>query len=506
KLGELRNDVRHHAFSADSSLVATTQYESDKMYIWSTESEIEKPLLVLTGNRNADPLSWPQFSRDNSRLVMTSTSEASARLWDLETPLDGAPLNLSKKDGGSGLNGSFHPGGQWLATSHENNVALWPVSWPYARSIDPQADRGFVWLSDLAFSPDSKWLASCSNNSGLHLWPLESGIGADRNIQNRCLALSFRPSDGQLVTARNRLRLGPIDTDQPVKELDMELSWPVEIVFDPTGRYVASAHSPFERTETSIDLLVWDLETGQARKLDIGRGCTVGGQLDEDACLVYSLGFSSDGHLLTGGRYGIRKWDIETGRVEWLEGPNVEIQTAIDLSANGRYLLKRTWVRQEREDRELDSRQPIGEAPEVRWVDLENGFERRLGGFSPEDLSEVVLDPTGQIYALGTREGAIWVGRASTDQPHLLIGHKDRVDRMAFSADRQWIASLSQGEIRLWPIPDLDSPPLHSLPHGELLGKLLGFTNVRAVVDPTSSTAWNLEVGPFPGWQDLPTW
>ena len=45
-----------------------------------------------------------------------------------------------------------------------------------------------------------------------------------------------------------------------------------------------------------------------------------------------------------------------------------------------------------------------------------------------------------------------------------------------------------------------------STPHGELLAKLHSLTNLRAVRDPAPSTGWTIELGPFPGWRDVPTW
>ena len=70
-----------------------------------------------------------------------------------------------------------------------------------------------------------------------------------------------------------------------------------------------------------------------------------------------------------------------------------------------------------------------------------------------------------------------------------------------------WITSASNdGTIRLWPMPDLSRPPLHTLPREELLAKLKSLTNLRAVPDPGSPTGWRIEVGPFPGWETVPTW
>ena len=78
---------------------------------------------------------------------------------------------------------------------------------------------------------------------------------------------------------------------------------------------------------------------------------------------------------------------------------------------------------------------------------------------------------------------------------------------VTFSPDGRWIAGTgSDGFIRLWPMPNLDKPPLHTLPLDELLAKLRSLTNLRAVEDPESSTGWSIEIGRFPGWEEVPTW
>ena len=71
----------------------------------------------------------------------------------------------------------------------------------------------------------------------------------------------------------------------------------------------------------------------------------------------------------------------------------------------------------------------------------------------------------------------------------------------------RWFASGGMdGTVRLWPMPDLSKPPLHTLPREELIAKLKTLTNLRVVRDGESSTGWKLEVGPFPGWAEVPTW
>ena len=60
--------------------------------------------------------------------------------------------------------------------------------------------------------------------------------------------------------------------------------------------------------------------------------------------------------------------------------------------------------------------------------------------------------------------------------------------------------------IRVWQMPNLDQKPLHALPHEELIAKLQSLTNLHAVRDPASSTGWSIEIGPFPGWEEVPEW
>jgi WD40 repeat protein len=81
------------------------------------------------------------------------------------------------------------------------------------------------------------------------------------------------------------------------------------------------------------------------------------------------------------------------------------------------------------------------------------------------------------------------------------------VRRVAISPDLRWLASTGEDNtLRLWPMPDLKKPALHTLSHNELIAKLKSLTNLRAVRDPDSPNGWTIELGPFPGWKDVPTW
>ena len=55
-------------------------------------------------------------------------------------------------------------------------------------------------------------------------------------------------------------------------------------------------------------------------------------------------------------------------------------------------------------------------------------------------------------------------------------------------------------------MPDVTKPPLHTLPHDELMAKLKSLTNLRVVRDEASDSDWKVELAPFPGWAELPQW
>jgi WD40 repeat protein len=117
------------------------------------------------------------------------------------------------------------------------------------------------------------------------------------------------------------------------------------------------------------------------------------------------------------------------------------------------------------------------------------------------------FDARGEIVFSVDAQGGLRVGPVTGEAPHLLLGPDREVSVVAVSPDGQWIAAGgAEGVIRLWPMPDLSKPPLHTLPREELINKLKTLTNLRAVRDEESSSGWKVEVGPFPGWETVPTW
>jgi WD40 repeat protein len=204
--------------------------------------------------------------------------------------------------------------------------------------------------------------------------------------------------------------------------------------------------------------------------------------------------FTSDGRLLTGSSKGVLAWNVETGEHEVLAEADLDRFVA---SADGRRLL----VTEQGEGGGMQD--PAGSPI---FFDLDTGDETVLSRHGLH-VRSMALDRNGTLAVTGDSQGVIRVGPVNGEEPHLLLGHESEVLHVAIDPLGRWIASAGQDNtIRLWPIPDLSKPPIHTLPREELIAKLKTLTNLRVVRDSESATGWTLTHDPFPGWETVPTW
>jgi WD40 repeat protein len=243
-------------------------------------------------------------------------------------------------------------------------------------------------------------------------------------------------------------------------------------------------------------LRVWDVEAGALRLFDSPVPQPLPGSTPRPPTgfegAINSIAFLDDSTLYTAGDGGIRRWNLETGAHVLVKDSGRGAATTMTMSDDRRVAFTRRW-----------SVEP--QCPPLERLDVVTGVSTPLPRFGDcPELPQVA----GPLLASASAEGILVVraSRVSEREAHLFPG-KFAGARLAISTDLKWVAAGPEDKtLRLWPMPDLDQPPLHTLPREELLAKLKSLTNLRAVRDAKSATGWSIELGPFPGWRNIPAW
>lgn len=417
--------------------------------------------------------------------------DAKLRLWNTTSPPGARPLELRREGSWYIAGSSFHPAGNLVvATTHQDSrLTFWPV--PQRPSIVIDGYEKFH--RPLAFSPDGKWLATSWADQRLRLWPLPGSGFTEVKVLNAPAAiwttLAFDPNGKYLfaVGGPDDAWIVPLD-GSPGRKLGSKDTGGAAAV-SPTGRQVATAFGYGQGPKT---LRVWDVETGKVRLFELPIPTSQGSipsPLTGYEGGVGDVAFLDDSTLFTAGDGGIRRWNLDTGTNELiLPTPPGLLRSTLTLSSDRNELL---FCK--------------GEVMEVGPVscgvmNLSTGASRSLGAFA--DASSSLLPGVtsqGSAFALLGRDGSVLVGLRSGGEPHWLPGHTGTPWSVEISPDLRWVASTGEDNtLRLWPMPDLSKPPLHTLPHDELVAKLKSLTNLRAVRDAASATGWKIDLGPSP--------
>jgi WD40 repeat protein len=467
--------------TTDGSFLAAIKREQGEFEIWIWSLESEEPALLrhIDLGKSSGELRQTWTLNTVQRQLVTVPREApGVRLWPLQAPADAEPVIMQRGDLGSSRSMEIHPSGGWLADADTAGLTLWPVARPY-----PIVIKRYEKVSDLAFGPDGRWLATSSSNlSGtVRMWRLEGDALPPARIvhEARIFAYGIAASpDGKQIllgTHDKGVQLLSLDGGPP-RTLPGVTQVVFGVAFSPDGRFAAAAGNT-EKISSSV-IRVWELSSHEeVNVFDLG---------DAGANFIQ---FTEGGNLLSGGRAGLLRWNLETGDSDLLyEG----ITAAV--TADGRRALLLT-----------KASTSDGTRRALLFVDLETGAETPLESHGDRVYS-AALDAAGKIVATGDLDGIVRVGPVTGEEAHMLLGHSGAVVNVAFDPRGRWIASSAGTEVRLWPMPDLSKPPLHTLPREELIAKLKTLTNLRVVRDEESATGWKLTHDPFPGWETVPTW
>jgi WD40 repeat protein len=339
----------------------------------------------------------------------------------------------------------------------------------------------------VAFGADSRFLYSFATDGTVRQWPLSADVGPEPRIihdwghpVDAVLGWMAPSPNGRFVVttgAEDTARLVPLDGSVPVVLGGYEQRV-LRAAVSPDGRFVAVPG----RLGGKRMLRIWEPESGSVSDFDLGDPGP------DTLAWVVVPEFLADGRLLVAINGPLFLLDPVSGDRE---------QVADGV---GRFVVAR-------EAPIVLSRRTVDSAPSTAWVhDLDAGTSGELTGHG-RGVSSLALDATGTVAVTGGSDGIIRVGPMSGGKPHLLVGPSGRVVTVDVSPDGRWIASgHADGTIRLWPMPDLERPPIHDLPHEQLTARLRSLTNLRVVQDPDDPGDHTVVVEELPDWHTVPDW
>jgi len=487
----------------------------------------------LLGRHDGEVSVW---ARQWTRRLVTADAGGEVRVWNATI----GRLERTLRSPGSALKVALDPQGRFLATGPDgalppNTLFLFDLEASRAAAPTGLVQDHAHWLNTMAIDPSGHWLAAGQAGSVL-LWNLigrrSTVLRGQRGVM---IAVAFAP-DGGLVSTSDEgvVRLWSVGAaaDEPVRVLWSEKDAYVgaRVDVDRRGRFAVDARRamarlvviPLDGSPAHVFALRQDRRSprmnaavsiepsgqrlaiayaedgnpgaGSIRIVDAATGSeqTLRAPTTTGACMDTVAQYGAwdipvwlpDGPLASVGATGVRVWDVAAGTSRQVRPCSYSDPASLTPTPDSRAVLV------------LDHRLPGNGDSILSIVDLATGASRDITSHGTR-IHAIALDPRGTMLVTGGGDGLIRVGPLTGEAPHLLYGHTRAVTGVAVSPDGKWIASGSDDEtIRLWPMPQ--GPPLHTLPHDELLAKLRSLTNLRVVPDASAATGYKVEPGPFP--------
>ncbi len=284
---------------------------------------------------------------------------------------------------------------------------------------------GWVW--SVNFSPDGKYLASCSTDNQIILWDVAQKTSVDTLMGHSDIVLSvaFSP-DGTILASGSRdkkIVLWDVASGKPIRTLGGWFSGHSElvdsVVFSPDGQTLVSGG-------WDSKVILWDVGSGKPRHT-----------LKGHSGWVYSVAISPDGAIVASGSRDqkIVLWNAKTGEQIITIDSEIDLVNVVAFSPDGRILATG------------------GFRPNhiILW-DVETG--KRIGVLTghTERVNSVAFSPDGKTLASGSRDETIIFWNLKTGkQKFTLSDHKERVFSVAFSPDGKTLASgAGDDTIKIW--------------------------------------------------------
>ena len=383
------------------------------------------------------------FSPDG-KLLASGSADGTIRLWNV----------ISRKPFGEPLHGhtsfvydvAFSPDGKTLVSSGaDDRLRVWDIVTRQPLSNPINAHKVY----HMALSPDGKVLASSDQQGGLiRLWDVSSGQALGEPLKGHTQSvtdLAFSPSGKILATASqdNSIRLWDVMNRQILLVLQGHKMRTSGVAFSPDGKLLASAGA-----DRKVDLwefanpvplgkLLYRLSPGIKREI-LGGSITEGGSNDLLLARSTGVAFSPRGKLFASGGpdNSLQLWSTETWKRigQPLTGHTKEID-GLTISPDGKRLASGSYDQTIR-FWNVASHQPLGKPLQVHTG----------------PMFGLAFSPAGDLLASASGDASIRLFDVVNRRPiGALKGHTEAVWSVAFSPDGQTLASASvDTTVKLW--------------------------------------------------------
>lgn len=191
--------------------------------------------------QHAGTVEFVVYSPDGT-LVVTTSLDKSARLWNAESGMPAVPQPLAHK--GEVLHAAFSPKGDRLVTASADNTSrIWNVATGTEVTQEPLRHPARVYF--VAFSPDGKRVATACDDGSATIWNATTGRPVLAPIRHNGSVNRVQFSrDGRLLltgSTDRTARVWDAATGQPITAPLIHSDQVVDACFSPDGERVATA-------------------------------------------------------------------------------------------------------------------------------------------------------------------------------------------------------------------------------------------------------------------------